>query len=67
MLNPPTDPDNDVIIENQNEDGKVDNEDIGLFFDHIDWIQENEPISPFDFNGNDRRDFADVNLLLNEI
>jgi len=38
-----------------------------LFFKHIDWIADNEPVAAFDFSGNDGIGFNDIVLLFGEI
>ncbi|MEN6341516.1 MAG: dockerin type I domain-containing protein [Methanospirillum sp.] len=46
-----------------NGNGRADFADVVLYFNRMSWIDENEPISAFDYNGNGRIDFADVVLL----
>ncbi len=64
---PPTDPDNDGLYEDLNGNGIIDFSDVTLFFEYMEWIAENKPISDFDFNNNGRIDFADVILLFDEL
>jgi PKD repeat protein len=63
----PTDTDVDGIYEDMNANGRIDFDDVIAFFENMDWITENEPVSLFDFNGNGRIDFADVVLLYDEV
>ena len=63
----PTDPDADGIYEDLNANGRIDFADVTLYFEQMDWIGENEPVSLFDFNGNSRIDFADIVALFDEV
>ncbi|WP_292347175.1 MULTISPECIES: hypothetical protein [unclassified Methanoregula] len=63
----PTDTDADGIFEDLNANGRIDFDDVVTFFENMDWITANEPLSLFDFNGNGRIDFADVVLLYDEV
>jgi PKD repeat protein len=65
--NPPTDPDGDCIYEDLNGNGRLDFADVVLYFNRMEWIAENEPVSAFDLNGNGRIDFADIVKLFGEI
>jgi PKD repeat protein len=65
--NPPTDPDHDGIFEDLNGNGRLDFADVVLFFNQMEWIAANEPVSAFDLNGNGRIDFADIVKLFGEI
>jgi len=56
----PTDPDNDGLYEDLNANGRPDFADVVLFFDQMDWIAANEPVTAFDMNGNGRIDFDDI-------
>ena len=56
----PTDPDHDGLYEDINGNGRLDFNDIVIFFQNLDWVKDNQPISAFDFNGNGRLDFDDV-------
>jgi hypothetical protein len=38
-----------------------------LYFNQMEWIAVNEPVSAFDLNGNGRIDFADIVKLSGEI
>ncbi len=63
----PTDPDFDEKYEDLNANDRKDFNDVILFSNHLEWIDENEPIPPFDFNNNGRVDFNDLILLFNEL
>jgi hypothetical protein len=65
--NPPTDPDHDGIYEDLNANGRLDFADVVLYFNQMEWIAANEPVSAFDLNGNERIDFADIVRLFGEI
>lgn len=64
---PPTDPDTDGIFEDLNANGELDFNDVFVFFRQIEWMEENEPLTPFDLNGNGALDFNDVFLLFREV
>ena len=40
---------------------------LSLFFNQMDWITANEPVTAFDMNGNGRIDFNDIVRLFEEI
>ena len=63
----PTDPDSDGLYEDLNANARTDFADVNLFFEQMEWVAENEPVSLFDFNGNGRIDFADITALFEEI
>jgi PKD repeat protein len=63
----PTDPDGDGIYEDLNGNGRLDFADVVLYFNQMEWIAANEPVSAFDLNGNERIDFADIVQLFGEI
>jgi PKD repeat protein len=65
--NPPTDPDGDGVYEDVDGNGSLGFNDVVLFFNQMDWIDLNEPVSCFDFNGNGRIDFADVVTLFDMV
>jgi parallel beta-helix repeat protein len=65
--NPPTDPDHDGIYEDLNGNTRLDFADVVLYFNQMEWIAENEPVTAFDLNGNGRIDFADIVRLFGEI
>jgi PKD repeat protein len=64
---PPTDPNRDGLYEDLNGDGVADFNDVVLFFNQMDWIAANEPVTAFDFNKNGSVDFDDVVLLFNTL
>ena len=63
----PTDPDNDGLYEDLNGNGRRDFADVVLYFNQMNWIAENEPVSAFDYNGNGRIDFSDLILLFHMV
>ena len=65
--NSPTDPDGDGIYEDINGNGRLDFADVVLYFNEMEWIADNEPVTPFDLNTNGRIDFADIVQLFGEI
>ncbi|WP_440950367.1 hypothetical protein [Methanosphaerula subterraneus] len=64
---PPTDPDRDGRYEDLDGNSALDFNDVVLFFNQMDWIAENEPLTAFDFNRNGSVDFDDVVLLFNMV
>jgi PKD repeat protein len=64
---PPTDPDVDGLYEDLNGNGRKDFDDVVQVFNHMEWIETNEPNSLFDFNGNGRLDFDDIVQLFKEV
>ena len=56
----PADPDGDGLYEDLDGDGQIRFTDVMLFFNNFNWIQENEPVSCFDFNVNSKIDFGDI-------
>jgi hypothetical protein len=67
FINLPTDPDGDCIYEDLNGNNRLDFADVVLYFNQMEWIATNEPVSAFDFNGNGRIDFNDIVRLFGEI
>ncbi|ACL16101.1 hypothetical protein [Methanosphaerula palustris] len=63
----PTDIDGDGLCEDINGDGVLDFNDVVLYFNQMDWIADNEPVSLFDYNGNGEIDFNDVIWLFNRV
>ena len=59
----PQDLDGDGLYEDLNGNGRAEFSDITLFFDNLDWIAENEPVSFFDYNKNGRVDLGDLQVL----
>jgi PKD repeat protein len=56
----PTDPNGDGLYEDLNGDNLIDFNDVTIYFNNLKWIQQNEPVSLFDFNGNGMIDFGDI-------
>ncbi|OPX70831.1 MAG: PKD domain protein [Methanoregulaceae archaeon PtaB.Bin009] len=65
--NPPTDPYHDGVYWDLNGDGFITLVDLFLYFNNMDWIAANEPISLFDYNGNGHIDFNDLYLLFMKV
>jgi PKD repeat protein len=63
----PTDPHYDGLYWDLNGDGQITFLDVILYFNNMDWIQANEPLSLFDYNHNGHIDFNDLILLFNEV
>ncbi|WP_440950689.1 dockerin type I domain-containing protein [Methanosphaerula subterraneus] len=63
----PTDTNGDRLYDDVNGNGHIDFSDVVLFFNNMDWIATNEPVSAFDFNRNGHIDFNDVVLLFNQV
>jgi tripartite motif-containing protein 71 len=63
----PTDTDGDGVYEDLNGNGRTDFADVVLYFNHMDWIREHQPVRCFDYNANGNIDFADLILLFHEI
>ncbi|MEN6341880.1 MAG: S8 family serine peptidase [Methanospirillum sp.] len=59
----PRDLDGDGRYEDVNGNGRRDFADVVLYFDQVNWIAANEPVSAFDHNANGRCDFGDVTAL----
>jgi PKD repeat protein len=62
---PPTDPFYDGVYWDLNGNGRIDFNDVVLYFNYLEWMQANEPVSLFDYNNNGRIDFNDLILLFN--
>lgn len=67
QTNPPTDPDHDGLFEDMNGGGSIGFADVVLFFNNVEWIKANEPVSAFDFSGNGAIGFGDVVLFFNQV
>lgn len=63
----PTDTNGDALYEDVNGNHARDFNDLILYFNNIEWIAANEPVSAFDYNGNGLIDFADVIWLFNHL
>jgi len=58
--NPPTDLDQDGFYEDINGNGMLDFDDVVVYYDNMEWIEENAPVAFFDCNNNGLIDFDDV-------
>ena len=69
LTNPPTDPDFDGLYEDINGNGRLDFDDVVMFYWNMQWIRDNSSvgIAPFDFNQNGRIDYDDVVALYQEV
>jgi len=67
QVNVPTDPDGDGLYEDVNGGGTIGFFDVVLFFNHVEWMRENEPVTAFDFSGNGDIGFQDVVLFFNQV
>jgi PKD repeat protein len=63
----PTDPDSDGLFEDLNANNFADWDDAVVLFWNTDWIQDNEPVSGFDFNYNGFIDWDDAVVLFWEV
>jgi|GEM_PF-2131290 len=63
----PSDPDHDGLFEDLNGNGRIDFNDVVLFFRTLSWISAHEPVEAFDFNGNGRIDFNDLVVLFRKV
>ncbi|ACL17649.1 PKD domain containing protein [Methanosphaerula palustris E1-9c] len=61
----PTDPNRERLYKDLNGDGAINFNDVVLYFNEMDWISDNEPVSAFDFNKNGKIDFDDIVFLFN--
>lgn len=60
MLPPPTDPDGDGLYEDINGNGRLDLNDIVIFFDNSEFVMNYEPWWPFDFDKNEVINLNDI-------
>jgi len=67
QASPPTDPDHDGIYDDMNGNGNTGFGDVVLFFQQVEWVKANEPVSAFDFNGNGAVGFQDVVVFFNQV
>jgi PKD repeat protein len=67
QANPPTDPYYDGVYWDLNGNHVIDFGDVLLYFMYMDFIEDYEPISLFDYNHNGHIDFNDLILLFNEV
>ena len=63
----PQDPDGDGKYDDMNGNGRLDFNDVVMYFNGMSSIAENESVTLFDYNGNGRIDFADVLWLFNHL
>jgi PKD repeat protein len=61
--NLPRDLDGNGLYADINGNERLEFADLALFFEHMDWVTENQPIALFDFNKNGRIDFGDLQAL----
>ncbi|MBN1165969.1 MAG: hypothetical protein JXA44_02430 [Methanospirillaceae archaeon] len=66
-INMPTDPGKDGIYEDINGNGRLDYQDLILFYNNIEWAKQNQPASFFDLNGNKAIEMQDIILLYREV
>jgi PKD repeat protein len=65
--NAPTDPRHENLYGDLNANGRLDFNDLQLFFRYMTWMQANEPVSLFDYNHNGRLDFNDLQILFRKM
>ncbi|MGB4235060.1 MAG: hypothetical protein WBJ52_03200, partial [Methanoregulaceae archaeon] len=67
--NDPTDPDGDFLYEDINGNGRLDYDDVVLYYENMQWIRDQDDvgIEPYDYNQNGRIDYDDVVLLYQEL
>lgn len=63
----PTDPNSDGLYEDLNGNSDIDYADVNLFFDKLDWMRANEPVSAFDFVSNGDLAIGDIIALFDMI
>ncbi len=59
----PSDPDGNGLYEDLNGNGRIDFNDVVIYFNAMEWISQNQPVEAFDYNGNGRIDFNDLIFL----
>ncbi|HOW34679.1 MAG TPA: 6-bladed beta-propeller, partial [Methanoregulaceae archaeon] len=62
-----TDPDLDGYYEDLNGNGRLEFDDIMVYFFSMEWMMENPPFNHFDYNANGRVEFDDLYALFMEI
>jgi PKD repeat protein len=69
LTDDPTDPDGDYLYEDINGNGRLDYDDIVLYYENMQWIRDqlDVGIEPYDYNGNGRIDYDDVVVLYQEL
>ena len=55
------------MYEDINGGGTIGFLDVGLFFNYVEWMRENEPVPAFDFSGNSAIGFQDVVIFFNQV
>lgn len=63
----PRDLNGDGLAEDINGNGRLDYNDLTIFFQNLEWARTAQPTEYFDFNGNGRLDYADVVVLFQVI
>lgn len=63
----PTDPDLDGYYEDLNGNGRLEFDDIMVYFFSMEWMMKNPPFNHFDYNANGRVEFDDLYSLFMEI
>jgi PKD repeat protein len=66
-INTPTNPLGGTLYWDTNGNGRIDYNDLVIFFNNLAWAQTNEPTWAFDFNSNGRLDYNDVQLLFGRL
>jgi PKD repeat protein len=69
QTNEPTDPDGDYLYKDINGNGRLDYDDVVIYYENMQWIRDqfDVGIEPYDYNGNGRIDYDDVVLLYWEV
>ncbi len=69
QTNEPSDPDGDSRYEDINGNGRLDYDDVVIYYENMQWIRDqlDVGIEPYDYNGNGRIDYDDVVLLYEEV
>jgi PKD repeat protein len=62
---PPLDSNNDGLYEDINGNGRLDFDDVVVYFNNMIWVTQNGLVTYFDYNNNRRIDFSDVVRLYN--
>ena len=64
---PPTAPGGDGLYRDINGNGRIDFNDVVVFFTNMEWVIANQPVAAFDFSKNGRIDFTDIVKLFESI
>jgi PKD repeat protein len=69
QTNEPTDPDGDYLYEDINGNGRLDYDDVVIYYENMQWIRDQADvgIEPYDYNQNGRIDYDDVVVLYWEL